>query len=187
MSGHLSVRELEEIAQGAPAPAHTARCARCLRKLSFLRAEGELFRRAAAGDEGSVERLWPGVQARIARRRRARRAWTASLAAAAAAAALIVALPGRISHGPPAAPGARAALDRAETEYLRAIQALESSVELREQALPEAAVEQRRAARARTRAAITHARAPEVAGRMRQLEGYAAYLRSLRRELDEAP
>ena len=186
MSRHLSLRELEEIAEGASPSAHVAGCARCRRALSFLRAEGELIRRAAAGDEASVESLWPGVQARIATRRRTRAVWGAALAAAAAA-ALIVMLPRRISDPPRPAPGAHAALDQAEGEYLHAIQVLESRVEVREKTLPAAAVEQRRAARARTRAAITHARAPELAGRMRQIEGYAAYLRSLRRELDETP
>jgi hypothetical protein len=185
MSDHLSTRELEEIEQGAPAPAHASRCASCLRKLSFIRVERELLRRAAARDGGSIEALWSGVQARIDRRRKARRVGAAALAVAAAA-ALVVLLP-RWSPDPPAATGAHATLDRAETEYLQAIQVLESRVEQRETALPAAAVEQRRAARARTRSAIGHVRARELAGRVRQIEGYAAYLRSLRRELDAAP
>jgi hypothetical protein len=187
MSGHLSIRDLEDIVQGASAPTHVARCADCMRRLSFLRAEQELLRRAAAQDDGPVEVLWRGVQGRIARdrQRSSHVVWTAGVAAAAAA-ALIFFLPRGISDERVAAT-AQAALDRAETEYLQAIHVLESRVELREQALPTAAAEQRRAARAQARAVISHARAPEPAGRIRQLEGYAAYLRSLRRELDEAP
>jgi len=186
MSGHPSDLELEEIVDGTVVPPHATRCARCRRKLALLRVERELLRRAAARDASPIEPLWPGVQARIDRHRRNRRIVMSALAAAAAA--VIVALsPWRSADVPPVTAGARAALDRAEGEYLHAIQVLESRVELREQALPSPALEARRSARARTRAAIAHARAPEPAGRMRQLEGYAAYLRSLRRELDEAP
>jgi hypothetical protein len=186
MSPHLSTRELEEVAQGAAVPPHVGGCARCSRKLSVLRAERELLRRAAARDGGSVNALWSGVQTRIAAQRSARRFWRGAIAAAAAV-ALVALLLRRSVDLPVPAPSAQAALDRAETEYLQAIDVLESSVQLREEGLPAGAVEQRRAARARTRAAIAQARAPELAGRMRQLEGYAAYLRSLRRELDEWP
>jgi hypothetical protein len=186
MSRHLSTRELDDVAQGAAVPEHVRGCARCSRKLTVLRAERELLRRATARDEGSVEALWPGVRARIAADRRTRRVWTGAVAAAAAI-ALIALLPRPAVDLPVAAPRAEAALKRAETEYLQAIDVLESRVELREEGLPAGTVEQRRTARARTRAAIAQARAPELAGRMRQLEGYAAYLRSLRRELDESP
>lgn len=185
MSDHLSIRELEEIVGGAPAPVHTARCADCLRRLSFLRAERELLRRAAAAEERPVEDLWAGVQARIASHRRNRRFAVAALAAAGLA-ALVLVVPRR-SFDPGAAPGARAALDHAESEYLHAIEVLESRVELREQTLPAATLEQRRDARARSRAVIAQARGREVPGRVRQLEGYAAYLRALRRELEETP
>jgi hypothetical protein len=64
---------------------------------------------------------------------------------------------------------------------------LESRVEKRERQLPPAIAQKRRTARVQARAAIARARAPEPAARMRQLEGYAAYLRSLRLELEEAP
>ena len=186
MSDHLSIRELEEIVDGAPAPVHTARCADCLRRLSFLRAERELLRRAAAEGEQPVEDLWPGVRARIASHRRNRRFAVAALAAAGLA-ALVLLVPRRsFDRGGPA-PGARAALDHAESEYLHAIEVLESRVALREQTLPAATLEQRRDARARSRAVIAQARGREVPGRVRQLEGYAAYLRSLRRELEETP
>jgi hypothetical protein len=187
MSRHLSIRDLEDVVDGAPAPVHVAGCADCMRRLAFLRAERELLRRAAAREDVPVEALWRGVQGRIARdrQRRSHVVWTAGLAAAAAA-AMIVFLPRRISHEH-AGGGAQAALDRAETEYLEAIHVLESRVELRERILHPSAAEQRRAARAQTRAVISHARVPEAAGRIRQLEGYAAYLRSLRRELDEVP
>jgi anti-sigma factor RsiW len=186
MSRHLSIRDLEDIVDGTPAPAHVARCTDCMRRLAFLRAERELVRRAAARDDGPVETLWRGVQGRIARdrQRRIRVVSTAGLAAAAAA-AMIVFLPRRISHE--RAGGSQAALDHAETEYLQAIHVLESRVEVRERTLSPSTAEQRRAARAQARAVISYARAPEPAGRIRQLEGYAAYLRSLRRELDETP
>jgi hypothetical protein len=186
MSGHVSIRELEEIADGAPMPLHAARCAECLRRLSFLRAERELLRRTAARDERSVEPLWSGVQARIARQQRSHRVVTAALAAAALGGVIVlVARP--IHRSPPTPAGPRAALDRAESEYLQAIDVLESRIEVRERELPPAALAERRAARTRTRSAIAQARARELPGRMRQLEGYAAYLRSLRRELEEAP
>jgi hypothetical protein len=68
-----------------------------------------------------------------------------------------------------------------------AIRTLESRVEARERQLPSEAAEHRRAARAQARAVITRSRVSEPGARVRQLEGYAAYLRSLRRELDEAP
>ena len=186
MSDHLSIRQLEEIVDGAPAPMHTARCADCLRRLAFLRAERELLRRAAADGARSVEDLWPGVQQRIASHRRHRRLAIAALAAAGLAAVVLL-VPRRSFDRGGAAPGARAALDHAESEYLHAIEVLESRVELREQSLPAGTLEQRRDARARSRAVIAQARAREVPGRVRQLEGYAAYLRSLRRELEETP
>jgi hypothetical protein len=187
MTGHLSIRELEKLVAGSPAPGHVAGCAQCMRRLSFLRAERELVRRAAARDEGPVDSLWRGVEGRIARERRREMhpAWTAGLAAVAAS-ALILFLP-RATSRPERSTGAHAVLDRAETEYLQAIDVLESRVERRERALPAAAMEQRRSARAQARDVISHARAVEPAGRIRQLEGYAAYLRSLRRDLDEAP
>jgi hypothetical protein len=101
--------------------------------------------------------------------------------------AAVIALAPRTALDDDDAPGAQAALDRAEHDYLQAITALESRVEVRERQLPPAVAQKRRMARARSRAVIARARAPEPGARMRQLEGYAAYLRSMRRELEEAP
>lgn len=152
----------------------------------FSNVERELIRRAAARDEAPVEPLWAGVQARIARGRRRRFiGWASGVAAAAAAVVIVTVLPRGTELDDEETPAAAAALDKAESEYLHAINTLESRVERREQSLPAAAIESRRMARARTRAALMRAQAPEASARVRQIEGYAAYLRSLRRELDD--
>jgi hypothetical protein len=188
MSEHLSSMDLEELGSGAAVPAHLEACPACARKLSFLRAEAVLLRRAAAHDAGSVDALWPGVQARVARHRRRRHvAWaSAGFAAAAAMAAAVAILPQRALDDDDV-PSSSAALDRAEHDYLHAIRVLESRVEVSEQHLPTAVAQKRRMARAQARAAIARSRAREPGARMRQLEGYAAYLRSMRRELEEDP
>lgn len=183
MSGHLSWTELEDV---TAVPSHVEACAACARKLSFLRAETALLRKAAARDAASTGALWAGVQARIARDRRRRRfAWaSAGVAAAAAMAAAVALLPQRALDDDDV-PSAHAALDRAEHDYLHAIDVLESRVEVSERRLPPAVAQKRRMARASARALIARARAPEPGARMRQLEGYAAYLRSMRRELED--
>jgi hypothetical protein len=203
---HVRLEELEAVARGEiqgaaviPIEAHVSGCADCARELAWLRAERELLARRPAP---STAHLWPGVAARLRHpRRRPHWAWRVAVAAgagAAAAAVLLVALRPRPApvapqqqaqvaprERPPRAidPKTLAALDRAEADYRDAAKVLEAEYDrLRPRLDPELA---RRwdETLTRARAQLGESRAVaenDVNARMRVLDGYAGYLRSLR-------
>ncbi len=178
---------LEEVALGggtAEARAHAAACPRCASRTGWLRREEEIVRRWAAQDDAPTAHLWEGVQRRLRASRRRRFLGAAGCAAVLAAAAVLVARQPR-EQEPESTASAVAAIDQAEAEYRRAIDVLEAQVSARsESASPrEAALVRARTGLARARAASGR----EPAGRVRVQEGYAAYLRSLRRALRERP
>jgi hypothetical protein len=175
----------------ADVSAHLAGCAECRAAVEVLRAERALYRRLGDAAEGDAAKLWPGVEQRIAerkeraRRRRGRAAML--LGGLAAAAALVLAVlparrPTEAAHDDDdATSSAETALSTAEVDYRRAISTLESK-------LPAAA--QSSSALVRARRGLTLARAASLRdphGRIRLIEGYAAYLKSLRRALDSPP
>ena len=201
---HLDAEILESFALGAEpegeAQAHLAGCAECARELAWAKAERALFARRPAPPS---EHLWSGVAARIARERRvhrprwAVRAAVVVAAAAAAAAVFLIAGPVRVgmkheaprtelAEAPAPGPDAKtlAALDRAEADYRDAAKVLEDEyTRLRPQLDPKLAARwDETLTRARTQ--LGDARkgmvAQDVNARMRVLDGYAGYLRSLR-------
>jgi hypothetical protein len=155
--------------------AHLAACARCSARVEWVRREAEAVRQWAAQDDAPVAHLWAGVQSRI--RTRLRQRFVAVGAAGLAIAALFFARP-HVDVETTAS--ALTAIDGAEVEYRKAAEALEGQV-----AAQVRTPDQRKAiAQARTslqRARLAGAR--DAAGRVRVLEGYATYLRSLRRAL----
>jgi len=209
---HLPVEDLEACALGelgatrlAEVEAHVAACADCARELAWLRAERTLLSRRPSPP---TAHLWAGVATRLQHpRRRPRWAWRMAVASgvgAAAAAAVLVAMlrPKPLPLAPPAqSPIARsergkrppidpktlAALDRAEADYRNAAQTLEGEyARLRPSIDPELA---RRwdETLTRARAQLGESRAvaaDDVNVRMRVLDGYAGYLRSLRDVLE---
>ncbi len=208
---HVPVEDLEACALGelpalrvAEVEAHAAGCADCARELAWLRAERTLLSRRPPL---LTAHLWPGVAARLQHpRRRPRWAWRIAVASgvgAAAAAALLVALlrpkPLPVTPQPqsqlarserkraPIDPKTLAALDRAEADYRNAAQTLEGEyARLRPRLDPELA---RRwdETLTRARAQLGESRAvaaDDVNVRMRVLDGYAGYLRSLRDVLE---
>jgi hypothetical protein len=209
---HLPVEDLEACALGelgaprlAEVEAHVAACAECARELAWLRAERTLLSRRPSVP---TAHLWPAVAARLQHpRRRPRWAWRIAVASgigAAAAAALLVAMmrprPPAVTPQPqsPIArsdrgrrpsidPKTLAALDRAEADYRNAAQTLEGEyARLRPGLDPELA---RRwdETLTRARAQLGESRAvaaDDVNVRMRVLDGYAGYLRSLRDVLE---
>jgi hypothetical protein len=204
------LEELEAHAAGACASrelaAHLAGCAGCRRELAWLRAEGAMTARALDATDGPAAPLWAGVAARLADRagapgaaaalpavpsrsqpaaRRssraagwARRSGLPGLAGAAAVAVLVV-LVRAGSHEdvePGLPPSAALALAHAGEEYRAAIAVLESRVDARHGAVPDA--------RARAGLARARAAARDPSAQVQLLEGYASYLKSLRRSLD---
>jgi hypothetical protein len=202
---HLDTEILESFALGAEpdgaAQAHLAGCAECARELAWANAERALFARRPAPPSAH---LWSGVAARIARERRVHRPrWAVravSVAAVAAAAAAIFIIVGplrtnlksggaqkpEVAEAAPSGPDAKtlAALDRAEADYRDAARVLEEEyARLRPQMEPKLAGRwDETLTRARTE--LGDARkslvAQDVNARMRVLDGYAGYLRSLR-------
>lgn len=171
-------RELLE--EGDPSvAAHVAGCSRCSARASYLQQEKDAVRKWAAQDSAPTAHLWSGVQSRIRAQRRRR--WIyGSIGAAAAAAALAV----TVAYPRPMelddSPSAELAIDGAETQYQHAAEVLEQQVTARAHT-----PEQRRAI-VQARASLQHARSigsADTAGRVHVLEGYAVYLRSLRRAL----
>lgn len=195
---------------------HLEACPACRRELSWLRAERTMTARALDATDGPVTSLWAGVEAQLdpgsrqasrtpaasrapagfATRGPARFARWAALRSngfatrarrraltafgAVAAVALLVVLVRKGSQEEAEAglpPSAALALLHADQEYRAAILVLEARAGSRG-AAPHA---QARAGLSRARAA-----AREPAARVQLLEGYAAYLKSLRRSLDEA-
>jgi hypothetical protein len=209
---HPSAEELEALALGemsaeaaASAQAHLAACLECARELSWLEAERTLLSRRPAPD---TAHLWPGIAARLSHpRRRPHWAWRAAVAAAGAAAAAVILLVTLRAQKPQTTPApvaqatgterrrpvidakTLAALDRAENDYRDAAKVLEAEYErLRPRLDPELA---RRwdETLTRARAQLGESRAvaaDDVNVRMRVLDGYAGYLRSLRDVVQES-
>ncbi len=212
---HVPIEDMESIAAGerpgqspVEIAAHIAQCAECARELAWLRAEKALMARRPSPP---TDHLWPAIAARLRHpRRRPHWAVRVSLAAgaAAAAAAVLVAVfrPGRppVPAQPPQReqqaarpvrpraaidPKTLAALDRAEEDYRNAAKVLEGEYErLRPQLDPDLA---RRwdETLTRARAQLGESRAvaaDDVNVRMRVLDGYAGYLRSLRYVVQES-
>ena len=205
---HPTQEELEAVALGEPGDprateieAHVAGCTDCCRELAWLRTERTLLGRRPLLQ---TTHLWPGVAARLEHpRRRTHWAWRIAVASgvgAAAAAVLFavlrpgplpVAQPQQSARRPRSAidPKTLAALDRAEADYRNAAKVLEGEYDrLRPRLDPELA---RRwdepLTRARTQLGESRAvAADDVNVRMRVLDGYAGYLRSLRDLLQES-
>lgn len=169
------LEELELFSRGesdeAALEAHVRSCAGCAEELRLLAGERELVRRWSVAGAGRPQRLWEGVEKRLRRRRFAVRGAFAAAMLAAAAALLVAVEPRREEGVPP--PSAEVALERAETDVRRAIDVLETQLAARGPLPP------------RPRLSILSA--ADSSARVRRLEGYTAYLRSLRRELAEEP
>jgi hypothetical protein len=199
MSVHVPIEELESLALGqlaqarvAEVEAHAGSCAECARELAWARAERKLLARRPAPATGA---LWAGVAAHI-RPRVHRPHWARrialAVAAAAAAAALILSL--RPQHLVPAVKpessdssgaiaDALATLDRAESDYRRAAAVLEQEYTAARKNLDPELARRCDETLSRARTNLGDARnlaAQDVNARMRVLDGYAGYLRSLR-------
>ncbi|TMA25621.1 MAG: hypothetical protein E6J78_16845 [Deltaproteobacteria bacterium] len=209
MSGHVPLEEMEALALGElePAPAkeieaHAGSCAACARELALIRAEQGLFARRS---QPSIDALWPGVAARIAREPRihrphwARRIALAAAGAAAAAALLFALRPAAVraplaqeaaaSESKRAIADALATLDRAEADYRRAAVVLESEYAAARKNLDPELARRCDETLARARSNLGDARtlaAQDVNARLRVLEGYAGYLRSLRSVVEQS-
>jgi hypothetical protein len=163
---------------------HVAACPRCAARVAWVRREAEVVRKWAAQDDAPVGELWSSVQARIRAGRTRRwlgdRRWLgAGLAVAAAAAVALVVLRSQTEEREETR-SAAVAIDGAEAEYRRAAEVLET------QAAARAHTPEQRKAIAQARKSLQRARAAgasDTAGRVRVMEGYAVYLRSLRRAL----
>jgi hypothetical protein len=189
------VEVLEALARGrlpperaSEASAHVRRCPACTEELAWLRAERALFDQRAQREPALPPEIWQNVERRIAERPRTRRiALAGALTLAAAAAALIL-----IWHPPPPPPPAAATpvtrprpdanrvLDAAEQEYRQAIGVLEgelASAQRRGAVLPRWRDDLSLARTVMADASGAAGRDPEA--RLRVLDGYAAYLRSL--------
>jgi hypothetical protein len=212
---HVPVEDLEAVALGerpsrspVEIATHVAGCADCARELAWLRAEKALLARRPSPP---TAHLWPAVAARLRHPRRrphwALRAVLAAGAAAAAAAVLVAVFrPGRapVPAPPPQReqqaarperpraiidPKTLAALDRAEADYRNAAKVLEAEYErLRPRLDPDLARRwDETLTRARTQLGESRAvAADDVNVRMRVLDGYAGYLRSLRDVVQES-
>ena len=190
--------------------AHARECPQCLRELRWARAERELLQRRPAPP---TAHLWEDVLRRIsaARPRLHRPRWAFRVAAgvagaAAAAAILLFALrPARVvsplflpdaglaeaKRPRPALVDAKAlaALDRAEADYRDAAKVLEGEYERLRPRLDPALARRWDETLTRARAQLGESRnvaAEDVNARMRLLDGYAGYLRSLRSVVIEA-
>jgi hypothetical protein len=208
---HLPPDELEALALGelaadraAEAEAHTAQCDECGRELSWVRAERALLARRPSPP---TAHLWAGVAGRLQGPRRrphwARRLPVLAAAAAAAAAILFVkvrpdrmvpvpaAQPVRVAKrtAPAIDPRTLAALDRAEMDYRDAAKVLEAEYERLRPRLEPALAQRWDETLTRARTQLGESRsvaANDVNARMRVLDGYAGYLRSLRNVVQES-
>ena len=205
---HVPVEDLEAVALGeAPErsreeiAAHVEQCGDCARELAWLRAEKALLARRPSP---ATAHLWPAVAARLQHPRR-RPHWAIRAAGAVAAAAALRVAGFRPVHAPVPAPPKQvakaerprpaidaktlAALDRAEADYRNAAKVLEAEYQrLRPQLDPDLARRwDETLTRARTQLGESRAvAADDVNVRMRVLDGYAGYLRSLRDVLQES-
>jgi hypothetical protein len=207
---HLALEELEALALGelpperaALAEDHAAQCAECGRELSWVRAERALFARRPSPP---TAQLWPAVEARLRHPRRLPRwATRVSLAVAAAASAAAVLLFTQRPHAvvPVAAQPVKtaqrtrpaidattlAALDRAEADYRDAARILEAEYARMRPQLDPALAQRWDETLTRARAQLGESRSVatnDVNARMRVLDGYAGYLRSLRNLVQES-
>ena len=208
---HVPADELESLAldelsrdRAAQVEAHAAACPQCAGELSWLRAERTLLTRRPLAQ---TAHLWAGIAARLRHpRRRPHRAWRISVGAAVAAAAAAVVVATVRPRPEPAAPQtpqatrqqrqwpaidpkALAALDRAEADYRDAAKVLETEyARLRPRLDSEMARRwDETLTRARTQLGESRAvAADDVNVRMRVLDGYAGYLRSLRDVVQES-
>ena len=210
---HLSAEDVEELALGRGAAAlerEAAGCAECARELAWARAErGLLVRRAAAQPKRD---LWAGVEARLSAQppralrkpHWARRLAVGFAASASAAAALLLALqqkPQPAALGTPDAavaqaeesddtdPKAVAALDRAESDYQRLAGQLEAEYAASRKNLDPALAQQWDSSLSKARTQLGASRAlaaQDLNARVRLLDGYAGYLRSLRNVVEQS-
>jgi len=182
---------LEACAAGEATPqraaaieAHASECGTCGQRLEWLRRENQVIRDWAAPGDAGVERLWAGIHAGI-RPKRASRRWIPAVAVAtlAAAAMALFAVHGRMESDEEETASAQSAIALAESDYARAAATLEAQVAARH---PAGGRQANALGRART--GLQRARASagnDASARARVLEGYAAYLRSLRRALQD--
>jgi hypothetical protein len=209
---HVPIDDLEALALDelpadrlTEARAHLGTCLECARELSWLQMEQTLLARRPSPD---TARLWPGVAARLTHpRRRPRWAWRLVVSAAgAAAAAAVLLVMVRAQKPPPVAPAAPqtaraqrprpvidpktlAALDRAEADYRDAAKVLEGEYERVRPRLDPDLARRWDETLTRARAQLGESRAvatDDVNVRMRVLDGYAGYLRSLRDVVQES-
>jgi anti-sigma factor RsiW len=204
---HVPVEELEAVALGEPCgdrakeiEAHVAQCPACARESAWLRAEKALLERRPPPQ---TAHLWPGVAAQLRHpRRRPRWAWRVGVAAGAGAAvaALLLAvlrprpapvaqqqqpqeLAQRERKRPAIDAKTLAALDRAEADYRDAAKVLEAEYDRLRPSLDPDLARRWDETLTRARAQLGESRAvaaDDVNVRMRVLDGYAGYLRSLR-------
>jgi hypothetical protein len=180
---------LDACAAGETAPeraaaieAHARGCGLCGQRLEWLRRENEAIRAWAAPGDTDVEPLWAGIRSGIARKPARRWIPAAALATAAAVAMAVLVVHGKTDTGDEETPSAVSALARAEVDYAHAIATLEAKVAARHPAGRQAN------ALGRARTGLQGARASagkDASARARVLEGYAAYLKSLRRALQD--
>jgi hypothetical protein len=207
---HVSLEDLESLALGelpderaAEAEEHAAHCAECGRELSWVRAERALFARRPSPP---TQQLWPAIAARLRHPRRlprwATRLTVAAAAAASAAAVLlftqrphtvvpVAAQPAKTAQRvrPAIDPTTLAALDRAEADYREAAKILEAEYEKMRPQLDPALAQRWDETLTRARAQLGESRSVatnDVNARMRVLDGYAGYLRSLRNLVQES-
>jgi hypothetical protein len=181
---------LDACAAGETAPeraaaieAHARGCGICGPRLEWLCRENEAIRAWAAPHDAGVERLWAGIRSGIARKPRRRWIPAAALAMAAGAVVAVLVVHGNRETGAEETASAVNALARAEVDYARAVETLETQVAARH---PAAGRQSSALGRART--GLQRARASagkDASARARILEGYAAYLKSLRRALQD--
>ena len=179
---------LDACAAGETAPeraaaieAHARGCGICGPRLEWLRRENDAIR-AWAPRDADVERLWVGIRSGIARKPRRRWIPAAALATAAAAAMAVLVVHANSETGEEQTPSAGNALARAEVDYANAVATLEAKVAARHPAGRQAN------ALGRARTGLQRARdsaGRDASARARVLEGYAAYLKSLRRALQD--
>ncbi|HET7785949.1 MAG TPA: hypothetical protein VFL36_08250 [Myxococcales bacterium] len=201
---HAALEDLEALAAGElPDPQavetedHAAHCEECGRELSWVRAERALFARRPSPP---TAHLWAGIEGRLRHPRRlphwASRMRVALVAAVAAAAVLLFAVrPHPVQPvatqtvktaqraRPAVDPKTLAALDRAEADYRDAARILEAEYERVRPQLDPALAQRWDETLTRARAQLGESRSVasnDVNARMRVLDGYAGYLRSLR-------
>jgi hypothetical protein len=183
--------------RAAEVSAHVESCADCGRERELLRAERALLARRAEAEPAVPPQIWREVQRRIETPRRSAWRWGAVVALAASASAAALALawlrpppprpqPVVVAPAPPRAPAPRpgpdGVLDAAEEEYRQAIAVLEKEfAQARGRLAPPLAHRwEKTFASARVDVAqLSGARVADPDARVRSLDGYAAYLRSL--------